>query len=99
VAVGARTEEILGIEELVENIFAHQAHLRDSKIMEEVQMKRIEQELSLIFKDQVEKLVFAGLKGTGKKRDYINTILAGGNDPYSVVEEVMGTYLKEAERN
>jgi len=93
VAVGSRPSDIQGIDELVEAILSHQAYLRESRTMAEIQAKRIEQELSLIFKDEVEKLVFAGLKGTGKKRAYINAILAGQNDPYSVVEEVVETFL------
>jgi len=42
----------------------------------------------------VEKLVFKALKGTGKKRDYIEAILAGRGDPYSIVEEVLGAFVK-----
>ncbi|NCP01942.1 MAG: hypothetical protein GW861_01020 [Deltaproteobacteria bacterium] len=62
--------------------------------IDEVQAKRIEQELGLIFKDEVEKVVFAGLKGTGKKRQYIESIRAGKIDPYSLVKEVLSTFLK-----
>ncbi|MFC1858661.1 methylmalonyl Co-A mutase-associated GTPase MeaB [Thermodesulfobacteriota bacterium] len=97
VAVGSRSHEIQGIDELVAAIMEHQAYLRESRAMEKVRAERIEQEMSLIFKDEVEKIVFAGLKGTGKKRDYIHAILAGQNDPYSVVEEVLETFLKVRE--
>ncbi len=53
----------------------------------------MEQELGLIFKDELEKIVFAGLKGTGRKRAYIEAILAGRNDPYSVVDEVLKEFI------
>lgn len=95
VAVGSRTVDIQGIDELVEAINAHQAYLHESQTIAKVQAKRIEQELSLVFKDEVEKLIFAGLKGTGKKREYINAIMSGENDPYSVVEEVLETFLAD----
>ena len=54
----------------------------------------MEQELGLVFKDEVQKFIFRGLKGTGKKRQYIRAILEGKTDPYSVVEEVLRTFLK-----
>jgi len=47
----------------------------------------------LIFKDEMEHLVFAGLKGTGKKRQYIEAIMQGRNNPYSVVQEVLEAFL------
>jgi len=49
--------------------------------------------LGLIFKDELQKLIFKGLKGTGKKRKYIKSIIDRKNDPYSVVEEVLNVYL------
>lgn len=94
VACGERTGEARGVEELVEAILGHQAYLQDSRTFEAVQSKRIEQELGLIFKDEMEKIVFAGLKGTGRKRAYIEAIISGQNDPYSVVEEVLKDFLK-----
>lgn len=94
VAAAFRSEEIRGIDELVDAIWEHQAYLRESRKIEDVQSKRIEQELGLVFKDEVEKFVFKGLKGTGKKRQYIRSIAAGQTDPYSVVEEVLSNLLK-----
>jgi LAO/AO transport system kinase len=93
VAVAPRSGEIQGIDELIAAILEHQTYLRDNQSLDEILAKRIEQELSLVFKDEVEKLVFAGLKGTGKKREYIEAIMSGRNDPYSVVQEVLNAYL------
>ena len=92
VAVAVRSGEIQGIDDLVAAILEHQAYIRDNQSIDEIHAKRIEQELGLIFKDEVEKFVFAGLKGTGKKRQYIEEILSGRNDPYSVVHEVLKTF-------
>lgn len=93
VAVGTRSTDILGIDELMVAIMEHQAFLRETRAMEQVQAGRIEQELGLIFRDEVEKLVFAGLKGTGRKREYIAAIMTGKTDPYSVVEEVLNEFV------
>ena len=41
----------------------------------------------------MEKIVFDGLKGTGRKQAYIEAIMAGQNDPYSVVEELLKEFL------
>ena len=93
VALAPRTGEIQGIDELVAAVLEHQAYLRDNQSLAEIHARRIEQELGLIFKDEVEKFVFAGLKGTGKKREYIEAIMSGRSDPYSVVHEVLKTFL------
>ena len=97
VAVATKSDEIQGIDDLVGAIFDHQTYLRNNQSLAEIHAKRIEQELSLIFKDEVEKIVFAGLKGTGKKREYIEAIMSGRNDPYSVVQEVLNNFLPSRE--
>jgi LAO/AO transport system kinase len=94
VSSAPRPEEIQGIDELVAAVHEHHAYLHESRAIEQAHFKRVEQELGLIFKDEVEKLVFKGLKGTGKRRDYIQAILDGKNDPYSVVDEVLRTFVK-----
>lgn len=89
----ATTDVVRIMEAMGNDIIAHQAYIRDHQMIDEIHAKRFEQELSLIFKDEVEKLVFAGLKGTGKKRRYIDEIKTGRNDPYSVVHEVLKTFF------
>lgn len=94
VASAPKTEDLQGIDELIEAIRAHQTYLHESLVIDRIQAKRIEQELSLVFRDEVEKFIFKGLSGTGKKRQYIKGILEGRTDPYSVVEEVLSTFLR-----
>jgi len=94
VACASKSSDVKGLDELVNTIRKHQEFLHKTRKIDEVRNKRIEQELSLVFKDEVEKVVFAGLKGTGKKRQYIESIRAGGTDPYSVVEEVLASFLR-----
>jgi LAO/AO transport system kinase len=94
VACASKSTEIQGLDQLVEAAMEHQSYLYETRKIDEVRANRIEQELGLVFKDEVEKLVFAGLKGTGKKREYIEAIRAGNTDPYSVVEEVLAMFLK-----
>lgn len=94
VACASKSLDVQGLDDLVTGIMEHQEFLYETRKIDEVRAKRIEQELGLVFKDEVEKVVFAGLKGTGKKREYIESIRAGDNDPYSVVEEVLATFLK-----
>jgi len=100
VAVASKPEDIQGIDELVEGILEHQKYLHTSRAIERVKFERIEQELGLIFKDELQKIIFKGLKGTGKKKKYIKSILEGKNDPYSVVEEILSSYLiTEGDKN
>jgi len=84
-----------GISDLVEGIMAHQNYLHNSDAMERAAFQRVEQELGLIFRDELERVIFKGLKGTGKKRRYIRNIIDGKSDPYSVIEEILGTFLKK----
>ena len=97
VSAATRSSEIQGIDDLVAAILEHQTYIRGDKSLDEIQAKRIEQELSLIFKNEVEKIVFSSLKGTGKKRQYIDAIMAGQNDPYSIVQEVLKTFFPRSE--
>lgn len=94
VASAPKADGIQGIDELVQAIQDHHAYLHDSQAIQKVQAKRVEQELGLIFKDELEKYIFKGLKGTGKKREYVQAILGGQSDPYSVVEEVLSRFLR-----
>ena len=93
VSVASKPEDIRGIDELATAIAEHQEYLERTKAIDRVKFERIEQELGLIFKDELQQLIFRGLKGTGKKRKYIKSIIEGESDPYSVVEEVLATYL------
>jgi len=84
-----------GIEELVDAILEHQKHIRKTDNIDEVLLQRIEHELGLIFKDELEKIIFSGIKGTGKKKQYIQDIRDGKADPYSVVDDILNTYIKK----
>lgn len=94
VAMAPANSEVQGVDELVEAIQAHTTYLHQGAKLDQVKARRAEQELSLVFKDEVEKFIFQGLKGTGKKREYIRSILNGQTNPYEVVEEVLQTFLK-----
>jgi len=74
---------------------AHQDFLHNSEAMEQAAFQRVEQELGLIFRDELERVIFKGLKGTGKKRRYIRNIVDGKSDPYTVIEEILGDFLKK----
>ena len=93
ISVASKSENLRGIDELMDAIAEHQEHLRVTDAFDKVQFERIEQELGLIFKEELQKLVFKGLKGTGKKKKYIENIMSGRGDPYSVVAEVLRDYI------
>jgi LAO/AO transport system kinase len=93
ICVSDKPDNITGIDDLVGAISEHQDYLRESKAIDHVKFQRIEQELRIIFQEELQHLVFKGLKGTGKKKEYIQSIMDRKNDPYSIVEEVFKTYL------
>ncbi len=79
----------------MEAIHDHQDFLRQGVAINNALSQRVEHELGLIFKEELERIVFRGLKGTGKKRRYIKEILEGKTDPYSVIEEIMMAFVKK----
>ena len=66
---GQQREDIQGIDELAAAIAKHQEYLRKTRAIDRVKFARVEQELGLIFKDELQKMIFKGLKGTGKKEE------------------------------
>lgn len=94
VAASSGAKEAKGIEELLTAIAEHQTHLRESQELERLRAARVERELGLVLKDELERLIFQGLKGSGRKKAYIHSILEGKADPYSVVEEVLSSLVK-----
>ncbi len=84
-----------GIEELVEAILGHRDHLQRGEGMNQARSQRVEHELGMIFRDELERVVFRGLKGTGIKKRYIQEILDGKTDPYSVIEEILSIFLRK----
>ncbi len=89
ISCSTQDQEITGIGGLITGIESHQSYLTQSRNREKVQEKRIEHELGLILKNEVEKLVFAGLKGSNKKHCLIKSIMMKERDPYSAVEELL----------
>jgi LAO/AO transport system kinase len=84
-----------GIGDLVEGIMAHQDYLHNSDAMERAAFQRVEQELGLIFRDELERAIFNGLRGTEKKSCYIRSIMDGRSDPYTAIEEIPETFLRK----
>jgi LAO/AO transport system kinase len=85
-----------GIDELIGAIGDHQKHLSDGAAIYEVLEERAAHELGLIFRDELQRIVFRGLKGTGKRRAYIRQLAERERDPYSIIDEVMEEYLESA---
>jgi len=84
-----------GIDDLMKEILAHQGYLHNNDAIERAAFQRVEQELGLIFKDELERVIFKGLKGSGKKRRYIRSIIDGKSDPYTVIEEILEIFLRK----
>lgn len=95
VSSGAQDQRIVGVDDLMNGIEDHQLYLRESRNGEKALAKRIEHELGLIFRNEVERLVLEGLRGTNKRREYIEAIMMRKSDPYSVIEEVLGHLTKK----
>jgi LAO/AO transport system kinase len=84
-----------GIDELVVQIEKHQAHMRKGDGLEIFAFQKAEKESSVLIKDEIERVIFDNLRGTGIRRKYLEMITAGEIDPYTAVEEVMDLFVKK----
>lgn len=84
-----------GIEELTSAILEHQVYINQSERADKIRSQRVEYELGILFKNELERLVLQGLKGTGKKKKYIREILEGQSDPYTAIDEILTNFLKK----
>ena len=101
VCVSDKPADITGQDEVIESIFEHYNFLQEAKVLDKIKFERLELELGLILRDELQNLIFKGMKGTGLKRKYIGSIIEGENDPYSVVREILDIYVlhkKEIEK-
>lgn len=93
VCVSDKPANIKGQDEIIEAIYEHFNFLNKSKALDKIKFRRLELELGIILQDELQNLIFKGLKGTGLKRKYISSIIEGKNDPYSVVREILDIYV------
>jgi LAO/AO transport system kinase len=89
VSMAAKLEDLKGIDELMDTIAEHDAYLHAGNHIDRVRFARVEQELGVVFKEKMERKIYNELKGTGKKKEYINSIIEGAANPYSVSDEVL----------
>ena len=82
-----------GIDELVESIQRHHDHMHQSAAIDAALTERATHELGLIFRDELQRIVFRGIEGSGKRKAYIRQIVDGERDPYSIIDEVIDEYL------
>jgi len=92
VCTSASHEE--GIDQLMKEVEKHQTHMRKGEGLSKFLFRRAEKEGSVLLKDEIERAIFHGLKGTGLKRNYLEKITRGEIDPYTAVEEVMNRFIK-----
>lgn len=87
-----------GIDALAEQIEKHQDHLRKVVGLRKFAFQRAEKEGSVLIKDEIERVIFDHLKGTGLRRKYLDKIVDGEIDPYTAVEEVMSLFIMKSSR-
>ncbi len=87
-----------GIDEVVDQIEKHQAHLRKGDGLKQYAFQKAEKEGSVIIKDEIERVIFDHIRGTGLRRKYLDKIVAGKIDPYTAVEEVMSLFIKKSKK-
>lgn len=88
-----------GIDDAAEQIEKHQAHLRKGEGLKQYSFRKAEKEGSVIIKDEIERVIFDHIRGTGLRRKYLDRIVAGQIDPYTAVEEVMALFIKKSRKN
>ncbi len=86
---GKKKQDLNGIDELMAGISAHEAYLKESEDLKRTKMRRVEQEINLIFQERMQAYFLNALHETGKKDDYLQSIMDGQSDPYEAVEEIL----------
>lgn len=92
----ATTEQ--GIDDVLDHIEKHQANLRQGDGLQKFAFNKAEKEGSVLIKDEIERVIFDHIRGTGLRKKYLNKIVAGEIDPYTAVEEVMKRFIRDPER-
>ena len=87
-----------GIDEVLDQIEKHQAHVRKGDGLKQYAFQKAEKEGSVIIKDEIERVIFDHIRGTGLRRKYLNRIVAGEIDPYTAVEEVMALFIIKSKK-
>jgi LAO/AO transport system kinase len=88
----------VGIDEVMDQIERHQVHMRKGDGLEQYAFRKAEKEGSVIIKDEIERVIFDHIRGTGLRRNYLDRIVAGRIDPYTAVEEVMALFIKKSRK-
>jgi LAO/AO transport system kinase len=94
VKTNARTGE--GIDELIEEIKKHMQYLKQSGIMEERGLIRSRDELEQIMEYKLTRELLTKLQGRPEYEEAIQKIAKRTDDPYSVAERLIATFLFEA---
>jgi len=83
----------------MDQIEKHQVHMRKGDGLKQYAFLKAEKEGSVIIKDEIERVIFDHIRGTGLRRKYLDKIVAGQIDPYTAVEEVMALFIKKSKKN
>ena len=85
-----------GIDDLVDRIGKHQKHIRKGNGLKQFAFRKAENEAGILIKDEIERVIFDHIRGTGLRRKYLDMIVSGKIDPYTAVEEVMSLFIKQS---
>jgi LAO/AO transport system kinase len=88
-----------GIEDLMKQIEKHQDYIRKGDGLTKFAFQKAEKEGRVLIKDEIERVIFNHLRGTGLRRKYIEKIVTGETDPYTAVEEVMSLFIKKTTKD
>ena len=82
-----------GIEELVDTLEEHRAHIEGNGVLAERRMRRTRDEMLDILHAGVRRRIESRIVDTGRLDDYVAKIKAHENDPYTIVGELMAEML------
>ncbi|WP_037358523.1 methylmalonyl Co-A mutase-associated GTPase MeaB [Selenomonas sp. oral taxon 892] len=82
-----------GIEELVDTLEEHRAHIEGNGVLAERRTRRTRDEMLDILHAGVRRRIESRIVDTGRLDDYVAKIKAHENDPYTIVGELMAEML------
>lgn len=83
-----------GVADVVNSLNSHRKYLEESGLLEERRRERARTEMVEMIHDRISRYVMEDIVQTGKFVDYVEQVYERENDPFTVVDSIVGNIFK-----
>ncbi len=83
-----------GVADVVKSLNSHRKYLEESGLLEERRRERARTEMVEMIHDRISRHVMEDIVQTGKFADYVEQVYERENDPFTVVDSIVGNIFK-----